>query len=155
MGMDIYGKNEPAYFRANLWGWRPIHGISAMAIDKYNLELSTNGWGNNDGCGLETDEECNTLATAITRMITESDELFSGDDDVIYLCLGMWCTNSGEFVPDEEVEELNNKYTKGSIIKSPIVTSKGTLVYPSHSTSIERVKEWVNFLETCGGFQIF
>lgn len=154
MGMDIYGKNEPTYFRANLWGWRPIHNLSAMAIDKYNLKLSTDGWENNDGCGLQTDKECKELATAITKMITEY-ELFNDDDDIIYLCLGMWCTNSGEFVPDKEIEELNNKYTEGSIMKYPVVSSKGILVYPSHSTSLSRIKEWVAFLKECGGFQIF
>lgn len=155
MGMDIYGKNEPMYFRANLWGWRPIHGISALAIDKYDLGLSTEGWGFNDGYGLDTQEDCNTLATAIMRMITESNEVFDADDDVIYMNLGMWCTNEGQFISDKETEELNNKYPEGSILKSSVVTSKGVLAQPSHSTSMKRVKEWVAFLRECGGFQIF
>ena len=155
MGMDICGKNEPAYFRANLWGWRPIHAISAMAIDKYELGLSTDSWGYNDGYGLETQEDCDKLATAIMRMITESDELFDADDDTIYLCLGMWCTNEGTFISEQETEDLNDEHPSGTIIKSPIVTSKGTLAYPSHSTSLSRIIEWVAFLRECGGFQIY
>jgi len=155
MGMDIYGKNEPAYFRANLWGWRPIQVISAMAIYKYELGLSTDSWGYNDGCGLDTQEDCNKLATAIMRMLTESDELFDADDDTIYLCLGMWCTNEGTSISEQETEDLNDEHPTGTIIKSPIVTSKGTLAYPAHSTSLSRIREWVAFLRECGGFQIY
>lgn len=155
MGMDIYGRNEPSYFRANLWGWRPLHAISAAAIDKYELELSTDGWGSNDGCGLDTQEDCDKLATAIMRMITESDELIEGDDDRIYLCLGMWVTHEGTFISEQETEDLNDAHPAGTIIKSPVVTSKGILAYPAHSTSVSRIKEWVAFLRECGGFNIF
>lgn len=155
MGMDIYGKNEPMYFRANLWGWRPLHAISAAAIDKYELELSTDSWGSNDGAGLDTQEDCDKLATGIMRMITESDELIEGDDDTIYLCLGMWITHEGTFISEQETEDLNDEHPAGTIIKSPIITSKGTLAYPAHSTSLSRIKEWVAFLRECGGFQIF
>jgi len=155
MGMDIYGRNEPTYFRANLWSWRPIHGISALAIDKYDLGLSTEGWGFNDGYGLETQEDCNKLATAIMRMITESDDIINIDDDEIYLCLGMWVNMDGEFVSEQEIEDLNNIYPEGSIIKSSVITDTGKMVRPAHSTSLTRIKEWVAFLRECGGFQIF
>jgi hypothetical protein len=157
MGMDIYGKNDPTYFRASLWSWRPLRAISAMAIDKYELGLSTDSWGYNDGHGLDNQEECDKLAAGIMRMITESEELFKLDDDdePIYLCLGMWCTNEGTFISEQETEDLNDEHPSGTIIKSPIVTSKGTLAYPSHSTSLSKIREWVAFLRECGGFQIF
>ena len=155
MGMDIYGRNEPTYFRANLWGWRPIHAISALAIDRYNLNLSTEGWGYNDGNGLDNQEECNQLATAIMRMITEDNEMFKPDDDIIYVNVGMWVTNDGQFISSEDEKELNDNYPDACILKSGVVTSKGVLVQPAHSTSMDRIKEWVAFLRECGGFQIF
>jgi hypothetical protein len=152
MGMDVYGRNDSGYFRANVWGWRPIHAISDMAIDKHALSLSTDGWSYNDGHGLETKQECNILADAIEDMIKQFED---GDDDVIYLCLGMWCTHDGQFLSSEETKELNEKYPPNTILNSAVVTSKGTLAEPSHSTSVERLNEWVSFLRECDGFQIF
>jgi len=152
MGMDIYGKNDSSYFRANLWGWRPIHAISEIAIDKYALSISTDGWSYNDGNGLETKQECTDLADAIEDMIKQFED---NNDDTIYLCLGMWCTHNGSLLPEEETKELNEKYPEGTIINTAVITSKGTLVEPSHSTSVERLNEWVAFLRECDGFQIF
>ena len=150
MGMDIYGKNDTGYFRANLWGWRPIHAISAAAIDKYALNMNTHGWGYNDGNGLETKEECNILADAIVDMVKDLKY-----EETIYLCLGMWCTAEGSFLSEEETKELNEQYPPNTIINSAVVTSKGTLAEPSHSTSVERLDEWVGFLRECQGFEIF
>jgi hypothetical protein len=150
MGMDIYGKNDSGYFRANVWSWRPIHAISEMAIDKYDLSLSTDGWSYNDGDGLKTKQECNDLADAIIDIVKELKY-----EEKIYLCLGVWCTNEGTFLSEEEAKELNEKYPEGTITNSAVVTSKGTLVQSSHSISVERIDEWISFLRECDGFEIF
>jgi len=150
MGMDVYGRNDSGYFRANMWGWRPIHAISEMAIDKHALSLSTDGWSYNDGHGLETKQECNILADAILDMVKPLEY-----EETIYLCLGMWCTHDGSFLSEEETKELNEKHPQGSILNSAVVTSKGKFAEPSHSTSVERLNEWVAFLRECDGFQIF
>jgi len=78
MGMDVYGKKasteEGEYFRATIWSWPAILGLINTANEVFNLSYDTTGWDMNDGCGLETREECETLADAMQRLLdgTES-----------------------------------------------------------------------------------
>ena len=150
MGMDVYGRNDSGYFRANMWGWRPIHAISAVAMDEHNLNMNTHGWGYNDGHGLETKKECNDLADAIEDMVKTLEY-----EETIYLCLGMWCTHDGSFLSEEETKELNEKHPPNTILNTAVITSKGTWAEPSHSTSVERLTEWIAFLRECQGFEIY
>ena len=57
--------NPGYYFRANIWSWRPIQIIIEFVNQKNDLGLNTDGFGENGGNGLETQEECNILADAI------------------------------------------------------------------------------------------
>ena len=152
MGMDVYG-NSGNYFRANCWGWRPIHAMCDIAISKYNLPLSTYGWGYNDGMGLSTTKECHELADKLEEMINT--EFVKDDVEYVYLCLGSWCTPQGSFVPNEIEKELNDKYPEGTIMFTSIVLPDGMIVQSSHSNSIEKIKEFIEFLRASDGFQIF
>lgn len=59
MGMDVVGRrNKDAYFRANVWSWRPICMIIGLATGT-TVPAS---WGFNDGAGLTTQKQCNELA---------------------------------------------------------------------------------------------
>lgn len=68
MGMDVYG-NAPrtragAYFRANVWGWRPL----ASYIEELHPDLFAKAeyWYSNDGDGLDGDDAA-TLGQRIVR----------------------------------------------------------------------------------------
>jgi hypothetical protein len=154
MGMDVMGKgNTDAYFRASCWGWRPIHAICDLAIEKQKLPYNTKSWGYNDGGGLETQEDCNKLADAIETSIAAFG--LKQDDDCLYLCLGSWCTPQGEFVTEQVEEELNEAYPQGTILYNSVVTKDGTIAQSSHMTDLESVKKFVSFLRECEGFEIW
>ena len=159
MGVDISGKNPinetGDYFGANWWGWRPINHLCQMAIYDSKLEYNTDYWGSNDGKGLETAEECNNLANALEELLGNEIDA-KQDDERVYLCLGSWCeAGTGRMISSEVDFSLNQQYEYGSIHYTPIVTESGMLVESSHSTSVGRIKEFIEFLRNCGGFEIW
>ena len=154
MGMDVCGKGNPdAYFRASCWSWRPIHALCDFAIEDKKLPFDTNYWGYNDGKGLETAEDCNKLADALESFLKNTELIDSSDR--IYLCLGSWCNHDGGFLDGEREEELNAAHPMGTVLDGPVVTKNGTLAYSSHSTSLDHIKEFITFLRTCEGFEIW
>jgi hypothetical protein len=67
MGMDVSGIGNPdAYFRANVWSWRPIHNLCEIATGR-----EYPAWAFNDGAGLQTAEECKKLADALEKYLKE------------------------------------------------------------------------------------
>jgi len=152
MGMDVCGKGNPdAYFRANCWSWRPIHALCETVIHKDNLNLNTEYWGSNDGRGLETQEDCNTLADALEAHLKNTE--LTEENDKIFLCLGSWCTADGVFLYEEE--ELNKTYPIGTVLSGAVVMKDGTMAYSTHSTSLNHIREFISFLRTCEGFEIW
>jgi hypothetical protein len=152
MGMDVCGKgNSNAYFRASCWSWRPIHALCETVIVKDSLNFNTQYWGSNDGRGLETQEDCNRLADALETHLKTID--LKEDEDKIFLCLGSWCTADGKFLHEEE--ELNKTYPIGTVLSGAVVMKDGTLAYSTHSTSFDHIKEFISFLRTCEGFEIW
>lgn len=59
MGMDVYGKNEGAYFRRSVWGWRPL--ADYVLSEHADLAAGCAYWHSNDGDGLD---EAGALALA-------------------------------------------------------------------------------------------
>jgi hypothetical protein len=154
MGMDVYGKSENSYFRANCWSWRPIHAICDFSIIASDIAIDTKGWDTNDGNGLSTQEECNELADAIVSFLKLNNNMCEFDDR-IYLCLGSWCSADGGFLNDEDVIELKERYPFGTVLYNGVVSKTGALVFPSHSSSLDHIEEFITFLRTCGGFEIW
>lgn len=70
MGMDVYGKSGN-YFRASCWSWRPIHALAEELNMEHNLMLDLTGWGFNDGNGLHSQADCDKLATAIEKHVSQ------------------------------------------------------------------------------------
>jgi hypothetical protein len=157
MGVDISGINSVSedgdYFGSNWWAWRPIHTLCEYANEEYELNLSMGNWGSNDGGGLHTQEECDKLADALTDII--SLDLLKEDDDRLYLCLGSWVGNNNHFLTEDETKSLNEQYLVGEILYGGVVMDNGNIVYPSHSCSKGHVKRFINFLRSCGGFEIW
>lgn len=161
MGVDISGikpkTDEGDYFASNWWGWRPIHAISEAAILSSKLDYDTSYWGSNDGKGLRTQKQCDKLADAIDLLIFNNyNEYLTEDDDRIYIVMGSWCeAGTGKFVPSDFTASLNEEYEYGDILYAPVVAENGTMVESSYSTSLGRIKQWITFLRSCGGFKIW
>jgi hypothetical protein len=152
MGMDVCGKGNPdAYFRANCWSWRPIHALCETVIDSNSLNFNTQYWGSNDGRGLETQEDCNKLADALEAHLKNTE--LTEENDRIFLCLGSWSTADGRFLYEEE--ELNKTYPIGTVLSGAVVMKDGTIAYSTHSASLDHIKEFISFLRTCEGFEIW
>lgn len=154
MGMDIYG-NSDTYFRANLWSWRPIHLLCDVAIQQYNLDMNTDGWSYNDGCGLDTQDECDVLANKLELLLIDNGWANVADEERVYLCLGMWCTQEGGFVEEDVCNQLNEQFPEGTLLLGGVIHTDGKMYEPSHSTSIGHLREFIKFLRKCEGFKIY
>ena len=161
MGVDISGRKpkteEGDYFHANWWGWRPILAISEAAMLNSKLDYDTSYWGSNDGKGLRTQKQCDKLADAIELLISNNyNEYLAEDDDRIYIVMGSWCeAGTGKFIGSEREHILNQQFEYGDILYAPVVAENGTMVESSHGTSLGRLKQWITFLRSCGGFKIW
>ena len=161
MGVDISGRKpkteEGDYFHANWWGWRPILAISEAAMLNSKLDYDTSYWGSNDGKGLRTQKQCDKLADAIELLISNNyNEYLTEDDDRIYIVMGSWCeAGTGKFIGSEREHILNQQFEYGDILYAPVVAENGTMVESSHGTSLGRLKQWITFLRSCGGFKIW
>jgi hypothetical protein len=161
MGVDISGRKPKTeagdYFSSNWWGWRPILAISEAAMISSKLDYDTSYWGSNDGKGLRTQKQCDKLADAIELLISNNlNEYLAEDDDRIYIVMGSWCeAGTGQFVPSAFTESLNEQYEYGDILYTPVVAENGTMVESAHGTSLGRLKQWITFLRSCGGFKIW
>lgn len=145
--------NPGDYFRSSWWGWRPIVSLCELANTTHKLNIDFNYWGSNDGMGLETQEECNQLATALEELTHEFFEV--EDVDRLQLCAGSWCDINGSFIPSEKTEHLNKEYPFGTLLTSPIVLDDGTVVESSHSVDRGHLRNFISFLRECGGFEIW
>jgi len=155
--LDKWQEENPGYyFRSSWWGWRPIHELCYTVSKKYKLRINTTGWGENSGYGLRSPKKCEELANAFEEHInTHLTEEFKDDDDRVYLCMGSWCTGEGKFLSQEVETKLDEQYPFGTILFNGVVLEDGTVAYPSHGSSLKHIKNWINFLRECGGFQIY
>ena len=156
MGMDIEGikpKNvKGEYFRASLWSWRPINFICSYVNEKNELGLNMEYWDSNDGCGLKKGKDCIILADAIEDLILKVPEL-KEDDDRMYVNMGMWVDSENKFLSD--YDELNKEYPLGKIMFTSIIDKDGRNVQPAHSISLGRIKDFIVFVRSSGGFKIY
>ena len=91
MGMDVYGANGDAYFRANCWGWRPIiEAIWEADQGEYLSEDLLCRMGFNDGFGLRCKYSCEKLADKLEHWVNEnvedtySPDVFKNEDGSNY-----------------------------------------------------------------------
>ena len=154
--VSIWEANNPGtYFRASCWSWRPIHAICDMAIHIAELSFDTNGWGENSGFGLKTQQECDALAEAIDLYLILNNANMYDIDDTMYLCLGSWSTSDGKFIGKELQDKLNQDHPRGTILYRGVVADDGKLAWPAHSCPLYHIQNFVTFLRKCGGFEIW
>ena len=135
MGMDVVGRNPSAeageYFRANLWSWRPIHNLIVQLCSDLLGEEMLIGMGYNDGAGPTDQTTCTTMANRFERWMEHHVSGHSVDSD-------LRVTKEGAFVTEQESRENPDLETE-----SP------------YQVDDEHLKQWIEFLRHCGGFEVW
>ncbi|MFM9117588.1 MAG: hypothetical protein ACKOU6_15650 [Planctomycetota bacterium] len=135
MGMDVWGRNPSApagrYFRANIWSWFPDQ-LSRCTIRRLAPEsVAMTKLGFNVGAGLADAPTCQQMANRFECWL-EHHTAGHGID------LGLRVTYDGRFVSDEELSKRPDLETM-----SP------------YQVDDEHLKQWVEFLRHCGGFEVW
>ena len=152
---------EGASFRASMGWWAPIRFLSYVANDEHKLGITNiDDWAYNDGATVE-EQFCAPLADAIEKVIPEAipfwDEL--EDNHTFYWCVGHWdeIKEDSKYVNgcDEETKSrLNDVHYMYQFIKEPAVID-GRKFAGSYFVQKGHIKEFINFLRNCGGFNIY
>ena len=158
MGMDVMGRapsNEVGeYFRRNVWGWRPLWNyVEDMHLD---IAQKVEHAQSNDGDGLDADDAVELSARlyadladgAAERYIKERDaELSAMPDESCEWCNGTGTRTDNVGVEMGMVERrwCNGCDGKGS--RRPFAA-----LYSLDTTDI---RDFAEFLATCGGFSIY
>lgn len=134
MGMDVSGikptTEQGEYFRASIWGWPSVLHVAEMANEAGCLGFDMKGWRYNDGDGLKKQDDCTKLADAMSTTI-------------VYL------KRTGEkHLP----EKLDMAKGLESMFKDSGMKVMG---FEKEGIDFERVENFIGFLRTCGGFEIF
>jgi hypothetical protein len=129
--MDVYGRQPSApagaYFQANVWAWHPIHALIIELCSDLLSKKVLRKLGHNEGAGPKDQETCTKMANRF--------------------------------------EAWMERHTEGHGLESELrVTKEGRLVMagdteqetfsPFH-VSDETLKEWIDFLRHCGGFEVW
>lgn len=159
MGMDVYGKNPDSeagkYFRNNVWWWRPLAQylchVAPGLMEKVRYLHSNDG----DGLGakdslklallLRQELESGRTAEYATAREAAMEAL---PDEPCELCKG---TGIRKPVPDTGAGDPQNGGVKcnscdGKGTKRPFDTW--------YTFDVDNVREFCDFLEHCGGFEI-
>ena len=131
------------------WSWRPIHLLCDYLIMQKNYKISTEYWEASNGFGIDNQDECDLLAKELEEFISVK------NFDFMYVNLGKWVYLDGTFVSKEKTEQLNKEYKNGFVLFTPLVNTEGEMVVPVHKTTIEQIKQFIEFLKKCGGFKIW
>jgi hypothetical protein len=150
MGMDVFGNNKEAYFRNNVWWWHPLADYCMKQAPA--VTSACKDWHTNSGCGLN-EERCKKLAEIL------DEELSSGRTaayarireetlNALPLVKCKVCDGTGKRLPPPATGagdvECNGCGGQGQ-------NKAWETNYPF---SEDNVREWIGFLETCGGFKI-
>jgi hypothetical protein len=171
MGMDVYGlgpKNETGeYFRNNVWWWKPL---ADYCLNEHgDIADGCEHWHSNDGDGLDEDgamalaerlrsdiesgraaeheRKYNEWRASLPRQACEFCNCTGIRDDKVGLEMGM---------PEKELEEEMKILTGRTHGWCNACDGAGTVeswgaAYPF---SVDNLREFAAFLESCGGFQI-
>ena len=154
--VDEFEEANPGYyFRSNWWGWRPIVILCEIAAHNEGLNIDFGTWGANDGKGLETQEECTALAIALQKLL-DTDGSFEDDTDELYVNMGSWTNQRGEFIEEPIRRKLDEELPIGKVTFTGIMLADSSdIYYPSHSCGKQHIDRFIEFLSNCGGFQIW
>jgi hypothetical protein len=135
MGMDVWGRHPDSeageYFRANLWGWHPIYQmiieLCSDLLDEETLALMET----NDGAGPEDAATCKKMAIRFSNWMEHN------INGAIMESADLRVDDDGRFLTEEETAQNPNAGHSPFRIKD------------------EDLKEWIEFLWHCGGFNVY
>jgi hypothetical protein len=135
MGMDVVARNPSSeageYFGASVWSWRPIHNLVVqLCSDLLNEEMLV-GIGYNNGAGPADQTTCTAMANRFERWMEHHMSGHSVDSD-------LRITKEGVLVTAQESKE-----NPGLETESP------------YQVDDEHLKQWIEFLRHCGGFEVW
>jgi len=173
MGMDIYGKkpttDKGEYFRNNVWWWRPL---ADFCIERYGNEVGFDGeqWHFNSGYGLNA-----TKTKKLARLLR--DDLDNGSvlvyeqsyrEKIAELPREVCKQCGGTGIRTDNVGVEMGMPQKELSPEVQILTGRthgwcngcggeGTTEHwlASYPFDIQNVQEFCEFLENCGGFEIW
>jgi hypothetical protein len=142
MGMDVYGVgNKEAYFRANIWSWKPIHFLiskfAADLVDENTIKLMEF----NDGAGISNTDDCIKLANRIENWMEHN---VNG----LQVELTQEMNQNIEQMMSNIISMMPNEFKEGAELKY------GNGNEPKFKVNDEHLKEFVEFLRVCKGFKV-
>lgn len=171
MGMDVYGKNATtqagSYFRRNVWGWRPLWDYCLSMHE--DLAGKVEYGHSNDGDGLDADDSV-ALAERLRNDVISGDAQRYIDERNRFLAemerpTCEWCNGTGirtdavgieNKMPERELEPemaILVGRTHG-FCNGCRGEGKTDAWETNYYLDLDDIKEFAEFLETCGGFEI-
>jgi len=136
MGMDVIGKNpdDPVgeYFGANVWSWRPIYALIVDLCSDLFGEDSLDLMAHNDGAGATDQKTCTEMATRFELWMEHHIDGLSIESSNLRI------TEDGRFVSEDE------------LLDNPDLETQ-----TPYEVEDEHLKEWIEFLRHCGGFEVW
>ena len=157
MGMDVYGKNPSSekgkYFRANVWWWHPLAMYCQVVAPKV-----TNDWGAwhyNDGAGLD-DATSKVLAGMLMVEIESGrcanyEQQYAAEKAAVPTEVCEYCKGTG--ARTDEVGKKNGLDKPGGC-NGCEGTGQVRPISSWYQFSVDNVREFAEFLDDCGGFEI-
>ena len=155
MGMDVYGtkpKNETGeYFRANVWYWHPLWDCLETLHPTICSRCESPH--DNSGSGLNAKDSI-TLSKLLKKDLEKGViEKYIADYDASIAAIPLedckYCEGTGN---------RNWPQDDGTVTTQQCNSCNGTLKVVAHVAwyhmSLDLMKEFQQFLENCGGFQI-
>jgi hypothetical protein len=134
MGMDVYGRSPSApagrYFRASVWSWRPIHALVARLCPDLLDAETLDGLGYNGGAGPQDQRTCTDMAARFDRWLEHHAGGHGLESD-------LRVTRDGRLVTAEEAADPDLETVS------------------AYEVADDHLKEWVEFLRHCGGFEVW
>jgi len=161
MGFDLYGSNhtekevdwenpvDGQYFRANVWGWRPLWSLACNVGEDVLNEVDVEGGQFNDGHHI-TEEKSVALADLFQAMISKGEHhtlcaMVEARQKTLPLEKCSHCDGTGQ---------RDDQYVKGECSGCEGKGERESFE-SWYTLDVERIEAFENFLRHSGGFSIY
>jgi hypothetical protein len=171
MGMDVYGNKDGAYFRRNIWGWRPL----AELVCRLEPELTAGctHWFCNSGDGLKA-RASRELAKSLQAQIASGrvGRLVAARDKALAALVDeqcKWCAGTGVRTdatgiadglptrvigPDTGAKPDHPRFGETGWCNCCDGRGSNRPSATNYPLTVKDVREFAEFLADCGGFAI-